>query len=125
MAAEHTQYSTPEWRELSTEERALLRYLLEREAPHRVREIDDLKIVARCGCGKCPTVMFGRTMTSVPITSKTGGRDVASYRGLNLDGVDVAITLTERQNQLAELEAWAPAGGDIYRWPPLSSLERM
>ncbi len=122
--SERMPYCTPHRRELSAEERSLLHLLLAREAPDRLSELDHLKVVARCGCGKCPTILFGHTLTAEPVTQSPDEQEVASYRGVNAEGVDVAVSLVARNGRLAELEAWAPVGGDINSWPPTSNLER-
>lgn len=115
--AQHMPYSVAHRRELSSEERALLRLLV----PMREAEIEALKVVARCGCGKCPTVLFGPTLEAEPLTGSPF-RELATYRGLNADGVDVAVTLVERDGRLSELEAWAPVDGEIRSWPSLNAL---
>ncbi len=117
-------YCVPHRRELSAEERALLNSLLTREAPDRLPELDSLKIVARCGCGASPTVLFGLSLASEPLTQSHDEQEVATYRGVNAKGVEVAISLIARNGRLAELEAWAPTGGDIGSWPPPNTLDR-
>src|SRR6266704_4999217 len=79
---ERMPYSIPHRRELSAEERSLLHFLLTNEAPDRLAELDDLKIVARCGCGECPTVVFGSSLNSEPVTQSPDEQEVASYRGV-------------------------------------------
>jgi len=120
---ERIPYSIPHRRALSAEERSLLTFLLQREAPARVAEVASLKVVARCGCGKCPTVLFGPTSDAEPLTGNPFS-EVASYRGRNAQSVAVGVTLIERSGRLAELEAWSPEGPDVLSWPPLSALER-
>jgi len=120
---ERIPYSIPHRRALSAEERSLLTFLLEREAPARGAEVASLKVVARCGCGKCPTVLFGPTSDAEPLTGNPF-TEVASYRGRNAQSVAVGVTLIERSGRLAELEAWSPEGPDVLSWPPLSALER-
>jgi hypothetical protein len=120
--AAHTPYSIPDRRALTGEEQSLLRFLLERQAPHRLGELETLKIVARCGCGKCPTVLFGYTPDAEPLTGSPF-TELASYRGKNKDGVTVGVVLIEREGKLAELEAWSPHGPDIKSWPSVATLE--
>jgi hypothetical protein len=116
-------YSIPHRRALSGEEIALLRFLLDREAQNRVAELEALTVVARCGCGKCPTILLGDAASAEPVTSgpKT---EVASYRGRNAEGVTVGVVLIDRNGKLTELEAWSPEGNDISSWPPVAALER-
>lgn len=117
-------YSLPLHRDLSDEERGLLQFILEREAPDRMQELAKLKVVARCGCGNCPTVIFGLSLEAEPRSARPFS-EIASYMGRNSEGVLVAISLLEREGHVSELEAWAPEGADIAAWPPLSALERM
>jgi hypothetical protein len=119
----HMPYCIPHRRELSDEERLLLRFLLEREAPARLPEMSQLKVVARCGCGACPTILLGSTLEAAPATGSPF-EQVASYRGKNKEGVEVAVALIARNGALAELEAWAPYGDDIRSWPSIDDLER-
>lgn len=111
-------YTVPHKRDLSSEERSLLRLL----APDRQSEIESLKVVARCGCGQCPTVLFGPSLEAEPTTGSPF-EELATYRGNNAEGVDVAITLVQRNGRLSELEAWAPAGGTVVSWPSISALK--
>ena len=120
--ATHTPYSVPDRRALTNEERSLVRFLLERRAPHRLGEVETLKVVARCGCGKCPTVLFGPTQDAEPLTGSPF-TELASYRGKNKDGVTVGVVLIERDGKLAELEAWSPHGPDVKSWPAVAALE--
>jgi len=120
--AAHAPYSIPHRRELTGEERSLLRFLLERQAPHRLIALESLKVVARCGCGKCPTVLFAPELDAEPLTGSPFV-EVASYRGKNNDGVTVGVVLIEREGRLAELEAWSPQGPDVASWPSVGTLE--
>jgi len=120
--AAHASYSVPDRRALTGEERSLLQFLLERQAPHHLPELGTLKVVARCGCGKCPTVLFGAAQDAEPLTGSPF-TELASYRGKNKDGVTVGVVLIEREGRLAELEAWSPHGPDITSWPAVAALE--
>ena len=117
-------YSIPLRRELSAEEGALLVHILEREAPARLSEVARLKVVARCGCGKCPTVIFGPSLEAEPLPARPFV-EIANYLGRNRDGVLVGIALLEREGQVSELEAWSPEGGEVTAWPGVSELERV
>ena len=118
----HMPYSIADRRHLTPEERSLLTFLLERHAPSRLVELEALKVVARCGCGKCPTVLFGPQLDAEPLTGSPFA-EIASCRGTNKDGVTVGVVLIERQGKLAELEAWSPLGDDIKSWPSVAALQ--
>lgn len=111
-------YSIPEQRPLTLQERALLQLLLSKSAPECVAEIERLEVVARCGCGKCPTIMFH----SVPEYGKGGERLVADFQdGDEASGL-VGIMLWERNGEISELEAWSIDGKDVSDWPSLSTV---
>lgn len=105
-------------RELNEEEKEILLHMLSNTSYSD--QIDSLKIVARCGCGKCPTVLFGKTFEDEPVPN---GRDVVQYQGLNSDGEVVCITVMAAAGKLTELEASSFSGGNIYSWPPIQSIE--
>jgi hypothetical protein len=119
-----TPYCIPERRELTAEERALLHKLVEQTGEQRVdlsRQIDRLKVVARCGCGECPGVLFGFDLNEQPNTN--AGAPVASLRGVNADGVDVGAYLHAPGGRISELAATAWSGGDAKRWPSLVAMK--
>ena len=112
-------YHIPDKRELTEEERRLLRFLL--TGKHALEsQIDRLKVVARCGCGRCPTIYFGESLGSEPLTHVT---KVVDYCGLAANGTTVGVTLTEQDGKLARLEAWAVDVGDVEEWPPIEAPE--
>lgn len=45
-------------RPLRDTERACVDRLLEGAAPEYLEQVDDLRVVGRCGCGRCPSVFF-------------------------------------------------------------------
>jgi len=113
------QYCVPHRRELTGEERDLLRFLLTGNST-LASQIDRLKVVARCGCGKCPTILFGESLDAAPLTSS--GDIVADYYGPARNGTTVGVTVTERDGKLAELEASVVFDGEIEDWPPIDAL---
>jgi hypothetical protein len=119
-----TPYCIPQRRELTPEERALLRRLVEQTGAQRAElasQIDRLKVVARCGCGECPGVLFGFDSDAEPNTN--AGPAVASLRGTNADGVDVGAYLHAPGGKISELAATAWSGGDAKRWPSLAAMQ--
>ena len=117
------EYFIPHRRELTEEERGLLRFLLADDSVHAL-QIDRLKVVARCGCGQCPTIFSGKSLDAEPLTvsNATTGDIVADYFGLAKNGTTVGVTLHERDGNLAELEASVVFDGEIEGWPPTESL---
>jgi hypothetical protein len=114
-------YCIPCRRELTSEERDLVRFILEREAPQRLYELETLKVVARCGCGQCPTILFGTSPDTEPNTAHPFD-EVATYYGRNHDGALVVVVLIDRDGRLSELEAYSPEGVEIRSWPSIASL---
>ncbi|MDR6301899.1 hypothetical protein [Mesonia maritima] len=57
-------YSIPDKRELTKSEIDFLIYLFDKEKPEWTNLIGNLKIIARCGCGKCPGIIFGKKFNS-------------------------------------------------------------
>lgn len=112
-------YCIPHRRELSGEEIRLLKHLLKGNHTYE-NEIETLKVIARCGCGKCPTVLFGKTFDSQPLTQEF--RQLAEKTGKADNGTIVGIALLERNHQIAELEAWSVCGGEVIAFPNLETL---
>ncbi len=112
----HFPYSIPESRPLSEQERVIVRHLLLHTAPDRVDELERLSVVERCGCGRCPTILF------VPHDETTENRNriVADFVGG--ENSTVGVIVWERDGVLAELEAWSLDGNDVTSWPAVSSL---
>lgn len=114
-------YCLPDLRELTDVERGLLQHVVASLAPIRSGEIDGLRVVARCGCGACPTIIFGGKSESQPLPAMPFN-ELGTLFGRNREGVLVGVTLLERQGQLSELEAWSPEGGDVSCWPSPNML---
>jgi hypothetical protein len=119
----HTSYCIPHRGDLTAEEKLILRRLVEQTAERRAifeSQIDSLKVVARCGCGRCPGVLFSLDINAEP---KLGPFEtVASLRGRASDGVEVGAYLLVRDGQLSELEAIAWAGDEARQWPLLGDM---
>ena len=110
-----TSYCTPYHREISDEERLLLTFLLQREAPDRIGQIEPLKVIAKCGCGGCPTVLFGSSFDAAPVT-----RDhyiLADYAGKSAAGGLVGVMLWANDQGLTELEGCSIDGVEPVIWP--------
>ena len=64
------EYSISEKRKLSENEINLLEYLFKKEKPEWINIIPNLKVIGKCGCGKCPTIMFGENYDSEILTNQ-------------------------------------------------------
>jgi hypothetical protein len=112
---ETSRYCTPLQRELSDEERLLLNFLLQREAPGRIAEVDSLKVIAKCGCGSCPTVLFGPAFDSAPVTEDHF--ILADYAGKSSTGSLVGVMLWANEHAITELEGYSIDGTEPVVWP--------
>ena len=110
-------------RNLAINEAALLCYILERNAPGRVCEVENLRVIGRCGCGKCPTVIFG-THLKLEI-SNLPSTQLVEYEGRNAERVAVGLVLLTRGDRLSELEVWSLRGGPVRSLPITDTLLRM
>ena len=115
-------YCIPDKRELTSEERCLLKHLAD-DSIEIANHIDQLKVVARCGCGKCPTILFGESMEAKPITINISYL-VADWEGRAENGTLFGIGLFAFNGKPTELEAWSPEGVDIDSWPPISAIQQ-
>jgi len=109
-------------RNLTEVERDLLVFLLRQEMPQQVTKVDSLKVIGRCGCGKCPTILIGQGQHPFPTIGEF--KEIANYIGKNSQGVLAGVALLEREGGLFELEAWSPSGDNVMQWPMVTSLER-
>lgn len=114
-------YCIPERRELTQTEVTLLEHLLGQIDDIQV-QVGDLKIVARCGCGECPTILFGKSLEDEPITSKDS-HSVMDWSGRAANGALVGIGLFARDGMPTELEAWSVDGGEVKSWPPVDAIQ--
>lgn len=113
-------YYIPDKRDLTPVESELLRFLLNRADDIAV-SVDDLKVVARCGCGTCPTILLGKSLSDEPITSKDS-HPVMDWSGRAENGTLVGIGLLAKNGIPTELDAWSVDGGDVESWPPIDAI---
>ena len=122
MSEENWPYCIPDKRDLTRLESALLDFLIQ-----QTREIDisasELKVIARCGCGMCPTILLGRSHDDEPVTSKDSER-LMDWSGKAENGTLVGIGMFAKEGVPTELEAWSEDGGEIESWPPLDAIYR-
>jgi hypothetical protein len=111
-------YSIPERRALTEEERVIIRRLVSAACPERRVEADALEVFARCGCGKCPTIMFH----AAPEKKKETEQVLADFQGGDEQSGLVGIMLWERDGQLTELEAWSIDGSEVTAWPNFETI---
>ena len=120
MPAKHP-YAVPCLRPFTPDENHLLNYVVRREHPARLHELDGLMVIGRCGCQQCPTILLGRGIQVLP-TSPCYDITHVVYMGENPQGVIVAVALLERFGQFSELEAWSFGGDAVRSWPRPEAL---
>ena len=120
---EDSRYCVPHQRDLSREERAILVHLLQLEAPDRLSQIESLKVIAKCGCGGCPTVLFGNSFDAAPVTKDH--YILADYAGTNASGGLIGVMVWANDSDLTELEGYSIDGSEPATWPVPLALRPM
>ena len=115
-------YCIPDKRDLTESEHSLLNHLLKQIDDVTV-DASDLKVVARCGCGQCPTILVGRSIDDEPITSRDS-QPCMEWSGRAENGTLVGIGVFTKDGMPTELEAWSVDGGDVETWPPIGEIRR-
>ena len=96
-------YSIPHKRELTLTEIELLSYLFDNEKPEWSDLIKNLKVIGRCGCGICPTIMFGKTFES----EIQQGNILIDYFGKGPKGELIGVLVTGTELMPTELEFYS------------------
>jgi len=108
-------------RELNNIEIKLLQYLLAHSGlSNYLDSIAKVKVIARCGCGKCPTVLFGESFSSQHLKNPY---DLTKYMGTAANGTKVGVALMGTDKQISGLEAWSCCGGEFDSWPNTETLQ--
>lgn len=74
-------YSTPRKRPLREEEKLFLKLLFQNSKTDWLKLLDQLTVIARCGCNNCPTILLGlyegdQTLSNQPIVAELTGSDM-------------------------------------------------
>lgn len=113
-------YSIPDKRELTKSETEFLTYLFGKEKPEWNNLIGNLKIIARCGCGKCPTIIFGKTFDS----EIKNGNLIIDYAGKGKNGELIGISVFGTDQMPTELEFYSIDGeSEITEMPKIETLK--
>ena len=106
-------------RPLSEPERTLITWLLEHgseESQTYVPQLDEVRVVSRCGCG-CPSIDFLEP-------GSTQSRTVADFVGVTPEGLDVGIMLRAAEGKLSYLEVYCYGENDgPFSLPDISTLK--
>ena len=114
-------YSVPYKRELTKTEIEFLNYLCGREKKEWLNIIPNLKVIARCGCEKCPTILFGKTFEYDVIKGKL---IIDYYTGKGENGELIGITLFGNDQMPTELEFYSIDGeSDVVNIPRINTLK--
>jgi hypothetical protein len=113
-------YSIPDKRVLTESEIEFLTYLFEKEKTEWTNLIRNLKIIARCGCGNCPTIIFGKTFDS----EIQKGNLIIDYAGNGKNGELIGISVYGTEQMPTELEFWSIDGkSKIIEIPKIETLK--
>jgi len=113
----------PEHRDLTTEERRLLEWLVTNgpsDTTPFATQVARTRVVARCKCG-CPTL----DLAVGEKTSRTVGPStiLADAFGHSPEGVPVNVILHAREGELSELEVISMDETDVFGMPTPETLE--
>ncbi|WP_241479995.1 hypothetical protein [Kordia jejudonensis] len=96
-----------------------LNYLFERETSEWANLTRNLKVIARCGCGKCPTILFGNTFES----EIQKGNLLMDYVAKRKNGDLIGISIFGTEEMLTELEFYSIDGtSEITEIPKIHTL---
>ena len=98
----------------------MLEFLLRENAPERLGELEHLTIIARCGCGQCPGILFGANVSDEPITQ--GAVLVADMMTIPTGNGFAGVMLWATDTRITELELCSFGDFDITELPPISEL---
>ena len=114
-------YCIPEKRLLREDERAFLQLLLEEHAPDRLPELRDLVIVARCGCGTCPGVLFGANLNDQPVTS-TDSQPIVDVNFPDAPQGYINVMIWATESRISELELICYGDVNLTALPDIKEL---
>ena len=115
-------YSIPNKRELTKYEIEFLTYLFEKEKAEWTNLIWNLKVIARCGCGKCPTIIFGKTFDS----EIQNGNLIIDYAGKGKSGELIGISSFGTDKMPTELEFYSIDGkSETIEIPKIETLKNL
>ncbi|MCM4164802.1 MULTISPECIES: hypothetical protein [unclassified Arenibacter] len=113
-------YSIPDKRELTKSEIEFLTFLFEKEKSEWTNLIRNLKVIARCGCGKCPTIILGKTFDS----EIQKGNLIIDYVGKSKSGELIGISVFGTEQMPTELEFYSIDGeSEILERPEIETLK--
>ena len=116
-------FTVPEYRDLTSEEKLLLGWLINNGTPAAsayASQLPEVRVVARCTCG-CPTLDLAlgekKTRTVGPSTI------LADVAGRSPEGVPVSVVLHAREGEISELEVISLDETQLFGLPTPEMLE--
>ncbi len=117
------EYSIEHKRELSEIEIQILYFLLSKEKPEFLSKIDNLKVIYRCGCGNCPTILFGNSYEDEILSNQ---KIIADYFGYTENKNLIGVTLFGNETRITELEFYSIDGQvEFVTIPKIETLQKM
>ena len=115
------EYIIQDKRELNQTEIKFLTYLFEKEKTEWTNLIGNLKVIARCGCGNCPTIMFGENFESKVQENENLQIDYTG-KGENEELIGISVFGTDQMP--TELEFYSMNGeSEIIEIPKIETLK--
>ena len=115
-------YSAVDVRPLSEQEREFLSCLLRTNAPERLGELDGLSVIARCGCGQCPGIIFAPDLQDQPAVAKP--YLVADMITTDQPDAPIGVMLWGTDSRLIELEFCSYGDSNVIELPAFASLKQ-
>lgn len=116
------QYAIKFSRELNSSEIEILQKILSIEKSSFLEKIQQLKVVARCGCEKCPTVLFGYNFEDEFLANQN---ILFDYIGETSKNELVGISIFGNEKIISELEFYSPDGNlEVITYPILESIRK-
>ena len=115
-------HSISDKRELTKSEIEFLTYLFREKKSEWTNLIGNLKVIARCGCGKCPTIIFGKTFDS----EVQNGNLIIDYAGKGKNGELIGISVFGTDQMPTELEFYSIDGkSETIEIPKIETLKNL
>jgi hypothetical protein len=117
------EYAIKYSRELNSTEIEILQKILSQEKSSFRHKIQQLKVVARCGCGKCPTILFGHNFEDEYLANQ---KILFDYIGRTIENELVGISIFGNEKIISELEFYSPDGNlEVITYPILESIKKI
>ncbi|MGL1889000.1 MAG: hypothetical protein OCD76_20975 [Reichenbachiella sp.] len=110
-------YSIPHKRQLNSDEKQYLIMLFQNSKPKWLNLIDQLTVIARCGCNDCPTILLGLTEDDQPIANQS---IISELNGSDMNDQLVQVVLFGNEFKPTELEFISYGEHNLTLLPPMN-----